>query len=82
MKTSNYRGVDHSLYSSYTKLQGIYSVFLEIPDNMVFLTNSVPFWVGFWEYSEIYSKYSRLEFVGIEIHYGIFPEVEDTRATG
>ena len=50
------RGVDQSLYSSYAKLQGIYSVFLKIPENMVVSANIVPFWVGFWEYSAIHSK--------------------------
>ena len=53
-----FRGVDHSLYSSYAKLQVIYSIFLKIPENVVFLANIVPFWVGFWEYSGIHSKYS------------------------
>ena len=35
------RGVDHSLYSSYVKVQVIYSVFLKIPENMVYLANGL-----------------------------------------
>ena len=51
------RGVDPSLYYSYAKLQGIYSVFLKVQENMVYLANVVPFSAGFWDYNGIYSEF-------------------------
>ena len=40
---TSHDGVHHSLYFPYAQLQEIYSVFLRIPGNMVYLANIVAF---------------------------------------
>ena len=66
------REVDNSLYSSYAGVHGIYSVFVIIPENMVYLTNIVSFRIGFWEDAGIYSKYSHIFQAGIYSSYRSF----------